>query len=282
MMTMEIGEIWGYREKPRTPGTTIVPAEILQRGPPRPPKRVRIRWVDGEYGGLDEWVNETRLICPWDAAKELLSAERQHLALAESVSDYDEVQVQASDLVLDEVLELSAGVAVMGYNRCTEGMFIVWDIEALPHITESELLAAPHAYVAAGGTYYGPWTAGVEVARRVCEHSPQATLAAIAEKEQNYRRAVATGRMRRSSTTGSSDAADLAEAERKLLELEPILALIRSWCHSSSLHEWDRVAAMRAEVDRLRSLVEEMIGWLKKAGHPVKAGEYRRQLEAGD
>lgn len=57
---MEVGEIWAYRDKPRTPGTPVHAVEVLQEGPPRTPKRVRIRWVDGGYARLDEWINSSR------------------------------------------------------------------------------------------------------------------------------------------------------------------------------------------------------------------------------
>jgi hypothetical protein len=53
---MEVGEIWAYRDKPRTPGTPVQPVEVLQLGPPRSPKGVRIRWIEGEYAGLDSAI----------------------------------------------------------------------------------------------------------------------------------------------------------------------------------------------------------------------------------
>lgn len=39
-------------------------------------------WVDGDHTGLDERVNQTRLICPWTEVEQLLEQERLHLALA--------------------------------------------------------------------------------------------------------------------------------------------------------------------------------------------------------
>ena len=37
--------------------------------------------------------------------------------------------------------------------------------------------------------------------------------------------------------------------------------------------DWNRVVSLRADLAHLRSLTEEMIEWLKRSGHPVKAGE---------
>lgn len=38
------GERWGYREKPRTPGGSFSPVEVLQLGPPRL-RRVKVKWA---------------------------------------------------------------------------------------------------------------------------------------------------------------------------------------------------------------------------------------------
>ncbi|MGA7270700.1 MAG: hypothetical protein WB239_06480 [Acidimicrobiia bacterium] len=153
---MQVGEIWAYRDKPRRPGAPVQAVEVLQDGPPRSPKRVRIRWVDGEYAGLDEWVSLSRLICPWPEVEQILEQERLHMALAASVRGYDEVKGKAADFVLDGVLGLSAGVAVTSLERGDEGMFIVWDTDRLPHTTRDELMTAPGSYLTQGGTYYGP------------------------------------------------------------------------------------------------------------------------------
>jgi hypothetical protein len=38
------------------------------------------------------------------------------------------------------------------------------------------------------------------------------------------------------------------------------------------------VLTLREEVDRLRTLVQEIAGWLNHNGHPVKAGLLRKEL----
>lgn len=112
-------------------------------------------------------------------------------------------------------------------------------------------------------------------------HSPYAVLAVADEEEEVFREAVATGHMR-GYEAGTVYRVDPADAERRLLETERILAVVRSWCGSVVVGEWDRVAAMRAEAARLRALAEDMIRWLKDNGHPVKAAEFRRLLHIGD
>ena len=40
-------------------------------GPPRWQK-VKVRWLDAEYEGLEEGAPKVRLVAPWDEAKALL------------------------------------------------------------------------------------------------------------------------------------------------------------------------------------------------------------------
>ena len=57
---MEIGETWGYRERANDSACPLIPAEVLQFGPPRSHK-VRVVMRGGEYSGLDMWVPKVRL-----------------------------------------------------------------------------------------------------------------------------------------------------------------------------------------------------------------------------
>lgn len=60
---MKTGEAWAYREKPRDVSWPILKVEVLQLGPARVQK-VRVRFLDGEYSGLDMWVSIARVIEP--------------------------------------------------------------------------------------------------------------------------------------------------------------------------------------------------------------------------
>lgn len=44
------------------------------------------------------------------------------------------------------------------------------------------------------------------------------------------------------------------------------------------MEEFDRVLALREEVDRLRALVEDTVRWLRFSGHPVKAALLAKEL----
>lgn len=72
----DVGGHFAYRERAFTPGEPVRPVEVVRKGPPRSNK-VRIRWLDGEYEGLEEWVPQLRLVAPWEQAEALLGDERR-------------------------------------------------------------------------------------------------------------------------------------------------------------------------------------------------------------
>lgn len=41
---------------------------------------MRVRYLDGEYQGLDEWVSQERLVVPWEEAEALIADEQRVIA----------------------------------------------------------------------------------------------------------------------------------------------------------------------------------------------------------
>lgn len=82
-----VGNRFAYRERVRAYGEPVRPVEITKDGPPRSNK-ARVRWLDGEYQGLEEWVPKIRLLAPWEEAEALLEDERRMLKAVE-VSEED-------------------------------------------------------------------------------------------------------------------------------------------------------------------------------------------------
>ena len=68
-------------------------------------------------------------------------------------------------------------------------------------------------------------------------------------------------------------------AEEWLAEERPVFVLIREWCGEGAVEEFDQVLALRGEVDRLRTLLEDTIRWLRDSGHPVKAALLAKDLD---
>ncbi|MCO5215509.1 MAG: hypothetical protein M9950_05065 [Thermomicrobiales bacterium] len=63
---LRIGDHWAYRIGKRI-GTPAFPVEVLQFGPETSKHKVKVKYLGGEYAGLDEWVPKTRLVVPWES-----------------------------------------------------------------------------------------------------------------------------------------------------------------------------------------------------------------------
>jgi hypothetical protein len=83
---MEEGRTFAHRERTHTPGDPARPVELVKDGPPHSQK-AKVRWLDGEYEGLEEWVPKVRLVVPWDEKEALLEDERRMFAALEASGD---------------------------------------------------------------------------------------------------------------------------------------------------------------------------------------------------
>lgn len=136
--------------------------------------------------------------------------------------------------------------------------------------------AEPLAFVDRCGAYATPWPVGLRLARRVAEVYANAVIAAVAEEECELRYAAVHGR------TGSIGRdAYYVSPERgnwQLRERQPILDLVRQWCGREAIERFDEVAALRAEVGRLRRLIEGAAKRFEESGQPDVARRLRKEL----
>jgi len=72
----DVGRHFAYRERARSPGEPVRPVEVVKEGPSRSNK-AKVRWLNGEYEGLEEWIPKVRLVAPWEEAEALLEDERR-------------------------------------------------------------------------------------------------------------------------------------------------------------------------------------------------------------
>jgi hypothetical protein len=95
----DVGRRFAYRERARSPGEPVRPVEVVKEGPPRSNK-VKVRRLDGEYEGLEEWIPKGRLVAPWEEAEALLEDERRMFEALDAAGDvYDTVPYKAVRMV---------------------------------------------------------------------------------------------------------------------------------------------------------------------------------------
>jgi hypothetical protein len=278
-----VGKRFAYRERVRAYGEPVRPMEVTKEGPPRSNK-ARVRWLDGEYEGLEEWVPTIRLLAPWEVAEALLDDERRMLNAVEVSGEdaSDEVTWEAVDEVfgiLSKISEPSEEV-ILGYKAIEEDLLVVRDLEAARRLSldKEEMLAEPNAFVDRSGWYKAPFRTAVKVAKHCCQRFPREVLSRIKKDEDELRQELVSGNLDPPDSWWFDSARHREYAEERLRELEPVHALIRRWCGQEASEEFDQVLALREEVDRLRNLVQETAWWLKNNGHPVKAGLLRKEL----
>ena len=279
-----VGNLFAYRDRVRAYGAPVRSVEVPREGPPRSNK-ARVRWLDGEYEGLEEWVPTIRLLAPWEEAEALLEDERRMLEVVE-VSEED-----ASDKVtweaVDEVFGMLSRISdpseevILGYKAVEENLLVIENLDAATRrlgLDKEEMLAEPYAFVDRSGWYKAPFRTAVKLAKHCCRRFSREVLGRIKKDEDELRQKLVSGNLDLSDSWWVDSARHREYAEERLRELEPVHALIREWCGQQAPEEFDEVLALRDEVDRLRKLVRETAWWLKHRGHPVKAGLLRKEL----
>jgi hypothetical protein len=141
-----------------------------------------------------------------------------------------------------------------------------------------ELLTKPLSYVDRFGVYKAPFGVAVKVAKRLCKRFTVAVLRHIRDEEDGLKREIVSGGHAHPHRWANSNDAHRTRAETTLEDLEPVFALVREWCGEVAAERFDRVIALRGEVDRLERLVEDTARWLREAGHLLKAARLLRKL----
>ena len=134
-----------YRERAHTPGDPVGPVELVKEGPPRSHK-AKVRWLDGEYEGLEEWVPKIRLVVPWEEKEALLKDERRMFAALEVSDDvYGTATYLAVETVFFAIPQEAGAEVWCGMKAVERQLLSIDDLDA------EELLAEPHSYVDRSG-----------------------------------------------------------------------------------------------------------------------------------
>lgn len=276
---MKVGEIWAYRERPYTEGWPVVPVELLQFGPGRASK-VRVRYVQGEYHGLDVWVPTVRLRVLWEEVDAWLDDERRFTAAREASLDaLDTVEHRAVWSVL-YAYPRPDGI-LLDLDRSEGATVQIEDLDAVAAdlgLDTAALRAAPLAFVDRSGTYVAPWPVALRLGRRVAGVYTEQVLRSIAKDEAELQDKAIHGTVDDFRDGASLRVAPERYAERLQSIEAPAFALARQWCGLDAVARFDEAQALREEVVRLRALLRRAITELEEAGRPSIARRLRSQL----
>jgi len=253
-------------------GEPVTPVVVVKEGPPRS-QRVRIRHLDGEYEGLEEWVPKSRLVALWEDASAFCDDEQKLLDAITASGDVDRsITYKAAEEVFGAIAELFGEELIsLGWKAIERGLVIIREFEASVQklgLSKEQLLSEPHAFIDRHGDYKAPFYVAERLAKDFCAKFPQEILKYIQREENNSRQ--------RSMSAPTLHEQDFAE--KWLTKQKPVFALVREWCGEKALTEFNEIAELRAEIRRLRALAEETAQWLKDAGHPLKASLLLKEL----
>lgn len=266
---MQIGERWAYREPPHTPGKPAIPVEVLKFGP-KWSRKAHVRWLAGEFPGLDQWVTRDRLIAPWDEIDAVLADEVRYAAVCAASRDaFDIIDLRAAWLTFhayprDDAIDLGF------FDPRDSGVIVLDDLETICQefgLDQAFFFANPVAYLDRAGAYVGPWAVALPLAQRVAAVYPDLVLANIGEQEQRLEE----------DATQSTELPGSSAWAAHLHREQQVFALARAWCGADAGARFDEIEALRAEVARLRRLIDEAARRLVDGGHPRVADRLRNE-----
>jgi hypothetical protein len=266
---MQVGEVWAYRERVSDPTSPLIPAEIVQLGPPKTQK-ARVRWQGGEYPGLDEWVTKRRLVVPWDQADAWLRDERLFALAREASMDADPIEHRAAWEIL-YVHPIPDGILLESYDAKYGSTVEVADLAVVCNdlqLDMQEMLDQRLAFVDMRGHYIAPWAVARRLALRVAERHTEHVLARVAKEEKQLQESAVHGEYFRLSRRDPELYIPPERCAERLREDQPVFGKVREWCGRTAVKRFDELAELRAEVVRLRDLIEDAVRRLREAGHP--------------
>jgi hypothetical protein len=265
------GDRWAYRER----GTDALAEVAIVRVGIKTPPRVRVRWVDDQFEGREDWVPPDRLKVPWPDRETFRAWEERWRAVREPADDVPEPVRYAADQVIG--LLVAPEVATTGYNA-QNGVIKIYDPDGLAAflaIEGNELRSAPAAFEEEGALV-ASMTTLVRVAQRAAELHPDAVLLEVEREEADIRRAAVHGR-----SYGRRGGHDWTEPEVCVrIETDfnmPRLAILREWCGDDTRRH-DEFVEIREEARRLARLVRSAIDVMGKAGLSPQASKLEKEL----
>jgi hypothetical protein len=273
------GDVFAYREKASALGQQVKPVEFVREGPPRSAK-ARIRWLDGEYQGLEQWVPRVRLLCDWKDVDALLSDERNLEAAVDAAGAPERtLAYKAAEAVFTAV---SPDERVMfGWRAQERALIRMEDPERAAEefgLTVRALLQQPLAFIDRFGVYRAPFDAGEWLAQYFCTTRPERVLRALDAEERALREAVISHYYVAPPPSTFEYEMTTERAEEQLSEHLQLSGLIRRWCGETAVSHFDEMQAVKDEVERLRNVIKAAGQWLLSSGQEYRGRSLLREI----
>ncbi len=267
---MEIGENWAYRAQPKMLGGVVRRVEIIRVGGPRRSSQVHVRFLEGEDASLQNWVAPASLVALWDDVAVFRADDAAELALTEA------------SRAVRKTTEFETARMILGFVRPKSQMRLritvadagVLELTALDATADrlgldaAELRADPMLRENRTGLFLAGWPVTERIARRAAEVLAEEILPEVERRQE------ALDQERAQPSWQSWNRRD----DRKLEAEDAILRTVREWCGQERVERFDELLALRAEVERLGTVIERAVKALRDRGHGVIASTIERDL----
>jgi hypothetical protein len=224
-------------------------------------RRVKVQYLDGRIEGLEEWVPTSRILAPWSDVKAIIRDEQRGQHLLELGQEYDEVVLDAIDIVLQSTGEedlhspdrgaLSIpGPRVAGLRRVAE---------RAGFMESADIRSVRDAFIDRRGTAHYPIAYVEKLVRAFASAEPETVTRHIELEERKLK---AEGYL-----PGESFSHHWLEKQ------QPGFALARSWAGFEN-----EVRVLREQIERLVGVCEMAAAALVAAGQDAEARRIRRAL----
>jgi hypothetical protein len=233
------------------------PTERVEVVGPKPRAgKVKIRRLDGDHEGLEEWVPTRYLLCAWEERDACLHDERAEAALRQDQDDQsDKVMRDAIVAVMESTGEQTASF----WNGWSDEPAVIKRLWTRAGLTGNPLHHHHLAYKDRRGRWHLPYGSALTFATAFAKAEPESVLMHVDAEEREMR---SKGYQPGESTWHTI-----------LTEYRPAYAVVREWAGGR-----EDVARLTKEIERLHGLLSEAEWALRKAGDERGANRLRRAV----